>query len=511
MKIPMRWKLLKTLALVSSVLALTSHGKASSTPVFAESEYSSIAIVKGKHYRIESNGEAFYISFGKTKNADETARFSYIFDEFSFSGDDLGKAGLFASSKSDADISYDLDEKKDFKTILEGSYPANSDVTRDEWVSSRTLAASRTNVFYSLLFYKSSETSQAEAIIRDNVYKYQNMGFGKYDDTNGMDGCYGCYFDGASVTLSFLATFTYGSDFTLHYKSGVNVVVDEETVSATLDAEDYELLDEPIGDCGGQAIYNRSLCFFPLKEKPEPDDMTVEYDHIEINGIPDENLSFISDGTRLYLITKLNDGDIVKIATKKKAASEDKNVQIHDLLEVAGVTEASFTELHNAYQGLGNIPNEPNHAFRFVLNTPKVASGKWNGEKQTKFGIWISNSSFWSNFGYIIRFIEGRVEILTGEEVALAMAESEVIAPSSSLGVVVGMAKITDGAANGDVLDASYNITAKPISSFVFGNTSDNEKSAIYATLLCFAAAVITVGGIFLIRKKEEKRQINNE
>ena len=426
----MRWNVLKASLAACSLFALTSLKPSSSTSVSAESEYSTLSIAKGTHYRIESDGSdgaAFYISFGKASENNETARFSYIFDEISLPDSELGNAGVFVSNKTDAASSYDKGQKKSFK-----------DGVADPGFMLKT------NVFYSLLFYKAPESSTSTAIIRNNVHDYGQAAAGDFVDTEGLNGVYGYYFDGANVTLSFLTTFTYGADFTLHYQGGVKVTVDDKTITATLDAEDYEIINKEDGDVGGQAIYNSSLTFIPLAKKDDPEDTRVEFDHIEVNGVEGESLSLVSDGVRYYLIANLNDNDTVKIVTKKTIMHEDKNVQVHDLLEVSGVTEMEFTELQNAFLGVGNIPNEANHAFRFVLNTPKVASGQWNGEKQTKFGMWTSNNNLWSNFGYIIRFREGMVDILSGEEASLGQGESNLIKPSSSLAVVIGLAKVTN-------------------------------------------------------------------
>ncbi len=426
----MRWNVLKASLAACSLFALTSLKPSSSTPVSAESEYSTLSIAKGTHYRIESDGSdgaAFYISFGKASEDNETARFSYIFDEISLQDSELGNAGVFVSNKTDVASSYDKGQKISFK-----------DGVADPGFMLKT------NVFYSLLFYKAPGSSTSTAIIRNNVHDYGQAGAGDFEDTEGLNGVYGYYFDGANVTLSFLTTFTFGTDFTLHYQSGVKVTVDEKVITATLDAEDYEILSKEDGDVGGQAIYNSSLTFIPLTKKDDPEDTRVEFDHIEVNGVENESLSLTSDGVRYYLIAKLSDNDTVKIVTKKTIMHEDKNVQVHDLLEVSGVTEMKFTELENAFLGVGNIPNEANHAFRFVLNTPKLASGQWNGEKQTKFGMWTSNNNLWSNFGYIIRFREGMVDILSGEEANLGHGESNLIKPSSALAVVIGLAKVTN-------------------------------------------------------------------
>ncbi len=423
----MRWNVLKASLAACSLFALTGLKPSSSMSISAEGGYSILSITKGTHYRIESSGAAFYISFGKAIDENETARFSYIFDEVSLPDSELGNAGVFVSNKADIADSYDKGQTKSFKDGVADPH-----------------FMLKTNVFYSLLFYKAPGANSSTAIIRNNVYDYQQAGAGDFTDTEGLNGTYGYYFDGANVTLSFLTTFTYGFDFTLHYQDGVKITVDDKTITASLEAEDYETVNSDDGDPGGQAIYNSSLTFIPLTKKADPEDTRVEFDHIEVNGVEDESLSLVSDGVRHYLIAKLKDSDTVRIVTQKTVMREDKNVQVHDLLEVAGTTEMKFTELQNAYLGVGNIPNEANHAFRFILNTPKVASGQWNGEKQTKFGIWTSNNNLWSNFGYIIRFREGVVDILSGEEASLGRGESNLIKPSSALAVVVGLAKVTN-------------------------------------------------------------------
>ncbi len=444
----MRWNILKASLLGCSLLALSGLKTSFSRPVSAEGGYSAVSIVKGTHYRIESSGAAFYISFGKINAENETARFSYIFDEVSLPVSELGNAGVFVSNKTDVASSYDLGEKKSFEENFESSFEGGTDEEKEAYLLERSAFMLRTNTFYSLLFYrapgKAAEENSSTAILRNNVSDYQQTSLGDFADGEALEGTYGYYFDGAKVTLSFLTTFTFGTDFTLYYQDGVKVTVDDETIGASLEAEDYDIVASDDGDVGGQAIYNSSLTFVPLTKKADPEDTRVDFDHIEINGVKDESLSLVSDGVRYYLIAKLKDGDTVSILTQKTVTHEDKNVQIHDLLELSGASKMDFTELKNPYLGVGNIPNEVNHAFRFLLNTPKLASGQWNGEKQTKFGIWTSNSHLWSNFGYIIRFREGTVDIFSGEEVPLGYGESSLIKPSSTLAVVVGLAKVTN-------------------------------------------------------------------
>ncbi len=436
---------LMTIALVSFLLPLIQVGGSSAVSAEAGGSYHAQTINIGSHYRIESDGAPFYIAFGKARTEFETSRFSYIFDEISFDSADLDKAGLFVSNASDIASSYDSKETKSFEAALEEAYVKDgATVTWEDYRQDRTSFMFKTGIFYSILFYKESETSVTQPILRDNVVNYSQGGFGDFVDDEGLSARYGYYFDGAKVTLSFLATFLYGDGCTLYYQDGVTVTSDEEIVAPTIETEDYEIFNGDLGDPGSQPIYNNSLCYIPFAKKPEPEDTTIEFDHIEISGQRRDDIAFKQDGSRYFIATKLSADDTLKIVTTKKVVHEDKNVTIHDLHDVSGQTEMAFNELKQEGIGVGNIPNEVNRAFRFVLNTPKLDGSAWNGEKQTKFGIWSSNNSLWSNFGYIIRFSQGVVTILTGEEVTLARAESDSITSRSSLIIVVGLVKASD-------------------------------------------------------------------
>lgn len=440
-----RHRCIMTIALASFLLPLTQVGGSSEVVAETGDTYYTQTINIGSHYRIESDGAPFYIAFDKIRTTGETSRLSYIFDEISYDYADLDKGGLFVSDASSVASSYDTLEYKSFLTAFREAYTADRSTAKwDDYCQDRASFMFKTGIFYSLLFYKGSEEEQTQAIIRDNVANYMQGSLGNYDDTKELNGRYGYYFDGAKITISFLATFLFGYGCTLYYQDGVTVTCDEETVSPTIEAEDYEIQNGDLGDPGSRPFYNRSLCYIPFLKKPEAEDTIVKFDHIEINGEKRDDVAFRQDGSRYFIATKLSSEDTVKIITTKKIIREDKNVTIHDLYDVSGQTEMVFNELRQASLGLGNIPNEVNNAFRFVLNTPKIDGSAWVGERQTKFGIWTSNSSLWSNFGYIIRFSQGVVSILTGEEITLARAESSSITSRSSLLVVIGLTKVSN-------------------------------------------------------------------
>lgn len=441
-----RHSYLTMLALASFVLPLTQVVGSNQVVAAEDSSYRALTLNMHSHYRIESDGAPFYVAFDKTRTTYETSRLSYIFDEVSYDAADLDKGGLFVNDVSTVDVSYDYGEYRTFSDIFRATY--DSDPGAGEWEDYRQERASfmfQTGVFYSLLFYKESDTSQTEAIIRNNVEDYAQASLGKYDDAMGLDGRYGFYFDGAKVTLSFLATFLFGYSCTLYYQDGVTVTCDEKTIAATIEAEDYDIKDNGNpADLASTPIYNASLCYIPFTKKPDPEDTIVKFDHIEINDERRDDVSLKQDGTTYFITAKLNDGDTIKLVTNKTVVHEDKNVTIHDLYDVSGKTKLVFDKVADFSSGVGNIPNEANHAFRFILNTPKVEGSAWNGEKSTKFGIWSSNEHLWSNFGYIVRFNQGVVTILSGEEEPLARAESTSILSGSSLILVIGLAKLSD-------------------------------------------------------------------
>ena len=436
---------LSVVAIASSILACPKASVGTKKEEASSSAFSSVSLSAGTHVRIESEGAPFYISFGKVRTNAEMARLSYIFDEVSFSYSDLDKAGIFVSDLDSVSSTYSGKEVRSFQKEFQDSYAnSGSAETMEAYVQDRASYLFNTGALYSLLFFKASETDSTNAILRNNVVDYTQASLGLYEDAEGMDGRFGYYFDGAKVTLSFLTMFTYGCDFTLYYQEGVNVVLDNETIAPTIIAEDYEVLEGTVDNAGEVAFYNKSLCYIPLIKTPAPEDTIVEYDHIEVNGVIAEELSLKKDGGHYFLVGKFNDGDEISIVTRKKISKEDKNVTVYDLYDVSGYTSLSFTKLYDGSTGIGNIPNEANNAFRFVLNTPSVDGSAWVGERQTKFGIWTSNSGMWSNFGYIIRFRQNSLTILNGEEVTLANVESSVITSRSSLLVVVGLAKVYD-------------------------------------------------------------------
>ncbi len=441
---------LTMIALASFVLPLTQVVGANQVAAAedTDSSYHALTINMRNHYRIESDGAPFYIAFDKARTTYETSRFAYIFDEVSYDTADLDKGGIFVNDISTVDLSYDYGEYKTFSDIFRTTYDADSGAGKwEDYCQERLSYMFQTGNYYSLLFFKQDDASQTEAIIRNNVDDFTQASLGKYDDTMGLDGRYGFYFDGAKVTLSFLAAFLYGNTCTLYYQDGVTVTCDAETITTTIEAEDYDIKDD--GNPAGLAstpIYNSSLCYIPLIKKADPEDTVVEFDHIEINDERRDDITLHQDGTTYFIATKLNDGDVIKLVTNKSVVKEDKNVTIHDLYDVSGQTKIVFDKVADLYSRVGNIPNEVNHAFRFILNTPKIDGSSWNGEKSTKFGIWCSHNYLWSNFGYIVRFNQGVVTILSGEEEPLARAESTSIASGSSLLIVIGLAKVSNEA-----------------------------------------------------------------
>ncbi len=431
------------LAITSSLLASPKTSANSFKAEASSNAFTSLSLNTGEHVRIESDGAPFYISLGKNRTSAEMARFSYILDEASLAMSDLDKAGIFVTNVNDVASTYSGKETRSFQKEFQDAYANSGSVdSLETYVNDRASYMFNTGALYSLIFFKGSETAQTNAILRNGVLDYTQGSLGMYEDSEGMDGCFGYYFDGAHVTLSFLNLFTFGTDLTLYYQEGVNVIVDKETVQPTLKADDYEIFDGSPDEAGTRAVYNRSLCYIPLTQKPSPEDTLVEYDHIEVNGVANENLTLKKDGTRFFLVGKFNDGDEISIITNKTVTKEDKNVVVHDLYDVSGSTSLSFSTLYDAATGIGNIPNETNNAFRFVLNSPSIDGSAWGGEAQTKFGIWISNSGMWSNFGYIIRFQQGSVTLMDGEEIVLASGESSSIVSRSSFVVVVGLVKV---------------------------------------------------------------------
>ena len=404
----------------------------------------------GDYVSIESSGAPFYISFNKFQDIGETARFSYVIDEFVISDDDLkNNAGFFLSTKDNI--------ASGNKTASGTYFKSFNDIINDDIGASPSTVEEvkrscfKEKILSSILPVK--DGSNVNVIVRDGVNDYSQVTLGnEFVDGNITDGCcYGYYFDGANVKMSFLFDFLYGKEsITIYYQDGVSVNIDNTTVAPTVDSDSYSIRlydDKSDWTPGSLPLFNASLSYIPFTKNAVETGLIVEYDHIEVNDETRQDISFVTDGSYYYVVCKLASNDTLKIVSSSKVGKEDaSNVKIHDLYDVSNQTKITFDgktyygKDNNGTVGIGNIANTVNNAFRFNLTYTASELHSYS-----RIGIWTSNNRLWSNFGYIIRFgPEQNVFILSGEEVEYAKGKNEQVIPDSKFSVVIGLCKIFD-------------------------------------------------------------------
>lgn len=392
--------------------------------------YTAVALENEAVYTVKSDGAPFYFSFGRQdgRASGEVARVSWVMSEIKTETDETGKAsfGTFCSSKEEIASGYGQDK-------------AVADEEDIAYISVK-------NNFYNLIVYKNGPNSEANYIVRSGIYDYDQKSLGNYSD--GADSRYGFYFTGVKVEMTFLVTFVFASDFTLYYSEGVTVTeyaekmnpspeVVFENASPVTAASQYELLRHP--------IYNEKVCFIPFEiERSESETEVYYFEGITLNG-EKLNSSIKKDGGVYYVVCELNSEDKLVVSCKSRSVSFDA-AEVYDLIDVSGRKSITFSELKRGNVGIGNIPNRPNTAFRFKYLTPKFTS--WSGSEINKFGIWTSNKSIWSNFGYIVTFYNNTVRILSGEEVEYASGNNANVKPNSTIEVEIGLKKGYDEKGN---------------------------------------------------------------
>ena len=422
----------------------------------SENSYQKQTVNIGEYVEIESDGSPFYLSFDKVREEGEGARLCYIMDEFSASDEELQtNAGFFIGDSSHIDNSYKDASNTNYKSFGDmigtgGGLPESIDE-----VKYYCFGTDRYTTVIPLI-----SGNNINVLVRDSLSLTNQRTLGiDYNNKKMDDGCcYGYYFDGIKVKMSFLMTFEYFQQpLTIHFQDGVKVSVNNETVSPTVVSDYYPVKEKDettyINDPGSFPIYNSGLCYIPFTKKEIDKNLIVKYDHIEVN---DEvaDIKLINEGTSYYLITKLTSKDTLKIVCSTKVAREEsaENVKIYDLYDVANLTQFSvkntgsnlivngdkvYNQSENGCIGIGNIPNTVNNAFRFNITLCSYS--------YTKFGIWTSNGAIWSNFGYIIRFgPDKKVYILSGEEQEYAQGPCMSVVPGAKVSVVVGMVKLYD-------------------------------------------------------------------
>ncbi len=443
-------KFKKTLFFLSIIALFSSNlGGISYEPKIAyaqeNSDYLSKTINIGEYVSINSSGGSFYLSFNKHQDVGETARFSYIIDQFDVDNDALkNNAGFFLSDASSVAKSYIDDSGTNYKSFAD--VINDSTLATPNSVDEIKYACFKEKIFTSIL--PVAVGSNVNVIVRNGVYDYSQVTLGdNFNDRKIDDGCcYGYYFDGIDIKMSFLLGFLFpNQSLTIYYRDGVDISVNDEAINPTIKSETFTVLDvkdDSIWSPGSLPFYNSSLAYIPFSKNPVEKGYIVEYDHIEIND-QKSSASLISDGSRYYVVCKLSSIDTLNVISSSRVGNEDENVTIHDLYDVSNQVSITyngndvFNTSENGKIGLGNIPNSVNNAFRFNITLSSY--------HYTKFGIWTSNSGLWSNFGYIIRFgPDKHVYILNGEEIEYAKGANDSVVPGNTFSVVVGLCKISD-------------------------------------------------------------------
>lgn len=393
-------------------------------------DYTALGLQNEAVYTLKSDGSPFYISFGRQegRSSGEVARVSWVMSEIKTEADGTEKAsfGTFCSSKAEIASGWGQDK-------------AAADEEDVAYISVE-------NNFYNLIVYKDGASSAADYIVRSGIYDYDQKSMGNYSD--GADSRYGFYFSGVKVEMTFLVTFVFASDFTLYYSEGVTVTecadkmnpppeVVFENASPVLNASPYELLRHP--------IYNKKICFIPFMINVSDSETLVYYfDEVTLNG-ENYDSAVKRDGSAYYLVCALTSEDKLVVSCGSRIISFDE-AEIYDLIDVSEKKSITFSELRRDDLVIGNIPNRPNTAFRFKYITPSASS--WSGGEINKFGIWTSNDSIWSNFGYIVTFYNNTVRILSGEEVEYASGSNINVKPNNTIETVIGLKKGYDEKGN---------------------------------------------------------------
>lgn len=390
------------------------------------STYSTILVKEKSYYEVSSDGSPFYLTFGAPSGVTslEMCRFTYMMKSVEYSKVGETSCGSFISDTTNISS-------------------LDSITSRSPWSDDAINYLATPNTAVSLLAFRASETADTTSyIIRRGIDSYTQTPGGDFKNAINSDSQYGLYFSGLKVSFSFISLYEYGSNFTIHYTSGVSVKETSSQIAPTINVDSNIALYSKDGHeaINGSLFFDGySLVAFKMKEST-PENI-ITFDGVKVNGTANNDIKINQDGDIYYFGLELKNDDVVKLSTVTKTIRIDKDVKIYDLADIAQEKKVEFTELQQSGKALGNIPNKPNTAFRFLFHTP--ASG-WTGEAQTKFGIYSNNSSLWSNFGYIVRIREGNVALLTGEEVLLSSLDDTGIASSSTLKVEVGLKKIYD-------------------------------------------------------------------
>lgn len=451
-------------------IALLGASFAANKPVEASASGSetTMALKEKSYYEISSNGDPFYLSFGVSKNGEdyntslELCRFSYILKEAVFTDNEDSKVGSFVSESSTIDSF----------ASLGGLSP---------WSDDAISLLSSTDTFMSFLAYRSSESAEETTFIgRKGVDTYTQTSGGSFK-TGAVNKNYrfGIYFSNVKINLSFISLYQHGEDFILHYASGVTVKENSTEIAPTVNVGSNVTLYTKEGDdeiVNGSLFYEGySYIVFQIKES-DPETM-VTLDTIKINNVESPDIDVKKDGVIYYFAFVLKASDTVSITSSSKTISLEKNIAIYDLADVTGEKTVSFSKLQQSGVGLGNIPNTPNTAFRFLFHTP--VSG-WYGEAQTKFGIYSNNASLWSTFGYILRMYRGNVSLLSGEEVLLASTDDASIKAATTLKIEIGLKKV-------------YAENSHYFANYLYVNVNDATLASYVDEKLSALGSVITV------------------
>ena len=440
-------------------------------PVHAEDSgtYRTTDVEVDTLYEVESDGAPFYLSFSRMAGATnaELARFTYALKEANLASLDGGEIGLFVSDKSHVN-SYDSLLNR---YVLEGS--ALDEIKRTNRVTSLISFA-----------YSSSNTG---FIVRNGIADYTQAGCGEYHGTNDDDTRYGIYFSGIKGTVSFLSLFKNGLSYTLHYATGVTVTTeDDDGLDADIEVSDgVSLYNGQANEMLRHSYFFKDYSFVAFQVEASSREAYIAFDGVYVNDLPFEGTVTADNGIYYFGIT-LQESDRLSLRAKRVAVTSETDVDVYHLADVAGKKLVSFTQPQNATYGLGNLPNRPNTVFRFLLHTPKAP---WLVQNGTKFGLFSSGSSLWSNFGYVVNFYNGHVSLLTGEEIKLGQGDSTLIQPDSTLLIELGLVQSYDEAGyyfadclyasvNGTVVAVAYDTRRQTLGSVITGPYFDNSDGA---------------------------------
>lgn len=415
-------------AVLAVAISLVAVCFSQTKEVKAAESFTRTEIRVGGTYTVETEGDAFFIGFsrrGGSFTSGQVASVCYVITDIEV---DPAAEGEYAAFCQPGDLSDGVDTS--FRNVI-GSTVSSNDCAE--------------GVIYNLLFFKSGETAQANAIMRKGYNQYTQLSYGLFND--GADSRYGLYYDGIPLKMTILVISVYSADAAIYSSEGVTVTAVDGDADADISAENAQVYLADKTEPDFPYLVNRSVIgegysFIPYTVA-QPDSETISYvlDSITVNG-EDRTADFgvYEDGHVTFAVGLVPNGASVNIRYRQRIVSFDE-VTVHDLIDVSGKPWIEFNELRNPSVVVGSIPNRPNNSFRFILNIP---SGSWASKGATsiiKFGLFGNNNVMSSNQGYNIGFYAGRIRIASGVEEEFANVADERVANGARLLVEMGLKK----------------------------------------------------------------------